>query len=256
MVHISCRVAESRRELDDALRLRWAVFGEELGLLPARTARREVDDFDTLETTVHLNAYVDGAAVATARLVLPSAEVALARGSGVGIDMEDRFDLGALAGPGVSLAEATRFCVLRAFRREGVAVALLTAMVLESRRRGVTHWVAVANTDTDDAEDAAIVAQVAAARRLVSPHHRLSPRAASAPPPVSRAPFYDGAARRRAAALDLAGLALPRPLEVFTRTGLRLAGAPAYDARFQRFAVPMVAVMDEMDIEMTLRSAA
>lgn len=256
MVHISCRVADSRREIDEALRLRWTVFGEELGLLHPRATRREIDDYDTLETTVHLLAYVDGAAVATFRLILPSPDVALGRGWGLGLDIEERFDLGALADSGVSLAEVTRICVLRAFRRRGVAVALLTAMVLESRRLGVTHWVGVANTETDAADDAAIVTQVAAAHRVVSPSHRLLPRTVSAPPQEPRARFYTGDARRGTAQGDLAGLALPRPLEVLTRMGFRLAGAPVYDVRFKRFAVPVVAVMDEMAVEVPARSVA
>jgi predicted GNAT family N-acyltransferase len=258
MVDICCRVAETRREIDGALRLRWAVFGEELGLLGERPAQREVDDYDLLETTIHIVAYADGEAVATGRVLLPSTEVARARGWGVGIDLEGRFDLGplAVAGSGNSLAEATRVCVLRPFRHGGVTVALLTAMIQEGRRRGVTHCVTAANTQTDVAEDARIIEQVAAQRGLVSLRHRLSPLVRPAPQAATRAPLYDAEARRRAAAGDTAGLPLPRPLEVFTRMGLRLAGAAIYDTRFRRFAVPMVGVVDEMDVGIPVRSAA
>jgi predicted GNAT family N-acyltransferase len=256
MADIGCRVAETRREIDGALRLRWAVFGEELGLLGARPAQREVDEYDLLETTVHIVAYAEGEAVATGRVLLPNAEVAYARGWGVGIDLERRFDLGPLAGSAISLAEATRLCVLRPFRRGRVIVALLAAMIQEGRRRGVTHCVTAANTQTDVADDALVIEQVAAQRGLVSLRHRLSPRARPAPPAAPRAPLYDAEARLRAAAGDAAGLSLPRPLEVFAGVGLRIAGPAIYDMRFQRFAVPMVGVVDEMAVGIQARSAA
>lgn len=256
MVQVCCRVAEARREIDDALRLRWAVFGEELGLLPARPAQREVDDFDLLETTIHVVAYAEGAAVATGRLLLPNADVARACGWGVGLDVEGRFDLGPLAGSGVTLTEVTRLCVLRPFRRGGVLAALLASMIREGRRHGATHCVAVANTETDDVEDASIIARVAAQRGIVSPHHALSPRAWPAPPAEASAPLYDAATRRRAALGDLAGLRLPRPLRVFARVGMRVAGPAIYDARFRRFAMPMVGVGDELSVELPVRDAA
>lgn len=252
---IQCRVAETRREVDDALRVRWAVFGEELGLVPRRPARREVDDFDLLESTLHVVAYAGGAAVATGRLLLPSQEVARARGRGVGIELEGRFDLGPLSAPGAGVAEATRVCVLRPFRRAGTVEALILAMIEESRRRGVTHWVAAANTETDVAEDASIVAQLCEQRGLLS-RYRLIVREEPSPPSAPCAPLFDGERRRRAAAGDLSGMALPRPIESFTRMGARLAGPAVYDARFQRFAAPLVTCLDEATVLPAPRRAA
>lgn len=255
MEGIRCRVAETRRELDDALRVRWAVFGDELGLLPRRATRREVDDFDTLETTIHIVGYAEGVVVATGRLLLASPEIARDRGWGVGVDLEARFDLGALVAPGVAIAEATRVCVLRPYRRAGALDALITAMIEESRRRAVTHWVSAANTETDSPEDAAIIAELAARRGLLS-SYQLPLRASPPPPFEPRAPLFDREARGRAAAGDFSGLALPRALESFTRMGARLAGPPVYDARFQRFAAPLVTRLDEATILSAPRRAA
>ncbi|RYZ45220.1 MAG: GNAT family N-acetyltransferase, partial [Myxococcaceae bacterium] len=55
------RVATTQREVDDAARVRWAVFGGELGLLSGQpsASRREVTSLDTLDTTVHLLVYAD-----------------------------------------------------------------------------------------------------------------------------------------------------------------------------------------------------
>ena len=260
MESIHCRVAETRREIDDALRLRWMVFEEELGYLGARPSPREVDGFDLMETTIHVVAYADGVAVGTGRLLLPNPEVARARGEGIGLDLEGRYDLGSLAAPGVSPAEVTRVCVVRAFRGAGVVEALIARMHCESARRGVTHWVAAANTQTDAAEDAALVVQVAAARGLVSSRYRLTPRPPSTPPstppatPTAR--LYDAEAWRRAAAGDLGGLPLPGPIAAFTRLGARICGPAVYDARFQRFAAPLGCALDEVNVAPTLDRAA
>jgi putative hemolysin len=163
MGSIQCRIAETRREIDDALRVRWAVFGEELDLLAARPpAPREVDAFDTLETTLHFVAYDEGLPIATARLLLPSPEVALARGGRLGLDLETKFDLRELCAPGLALAETTRVCILAPYRSSGAADALGAAMRRESLERGVTHWVAAANAETDAPEDALLILDVAA----------------------------------------------------------------------------------------------
>ncbi|WP_437735268.1 GNAT family N-acetyltransferase [Sorangium sp. So ce1335] len=246
MTSIQCRIAHTRKDLDDALRVRWAVFGQELGLLAAAAAPREIDPYDTLDTTLHVIAYADGEAIATTRLLLPSPEVARARGGRLGVDLESRFDLGALRAPGLSLAEVTRFCVLDRHRKSGALDALRAALIEESRRRGVTHWIAAVNAETDDAEDAAIILQVAAALGLVCARVKVSPLGGDHPPASPGSPFYGEAERARARAGALGGLRLPRPLRVFTRRmAARLVGPARYDSRFRRFAIPLFASVEE-----------
>jgi hypothetical protein len=210
MSGIHCCVAVTRQEIDDALRVRWAVFGEEMGLIAeAPGAPREVDAFDTLETTLHFVAYADGRAVATV------------------------------------VAEATRFCVLAPYRRAGAVEALDALMRRESRRRGVTHWIAAANAETDAAEDARIIQRVAERMGFWSRRFQALPIGDEAPPAPERCPFYTPEERERARAGDLAGLRLPRALVVFARRlGARFTGEPRYDARFRRFAMPLVAAVD------------
>ncbi|WP_240462427.1 GNAT family N-acetyltransferase [Myxococcus sp. CA018] len=115
---MTCRVVATQQELDDALRVRWVVFGGELRLMARRglPTQREVNGFDTLSSTVHLVVYVEHEPVATVRILLPNPEVASSTGGVLGVEMEQRLDLTGLVEPGQVVAEAARFCVLRQWR--------------------------------------------------------------------------------------------------------------------------------------------
>ncbi|WP_437955581.1 GNAT family N-acetyltransferase [Sorangium sp. So ce119] len=247
MISLQCRIAHTRKDLDDALRIRWEVFGQELDLIAAAPAApREVDPYDTLDTTVHFVVYADGQPIATTRLLLPNPEIAFARRGWLGLDLESRFDLGALHVQGLSLAEVTRFCVLSRHRSSGALDALHAAMLEESRHRGITHWVAAVNAETDHAGDAKIILQVASALGLVSPRVQVSPLGGDHPPTSPGFPFYSDEERVRAHSGALGGLRLPRPLRVFTRRmAARFIGPARYDSRFRRFAVPLFASVEE-----------
>jgi len=90
MTRLTCRIATTPQQLDDALRVRWEVFGAELAMLgrSAHALPRENNGFDTLATTTHIIVYADGVPVATTRLLLPNLEVARATGRRLGIDLE------------------------------------------------------------------------------------------------------------------------------------------------------------------------
>ncbi|MBZ4335013.1 GNAT family N-acyltransferase [Corallococcus sp. AS-1-12] len=262
------RVATTQRELDDAARVRWAVFGGELGLLSEQSAltRREVTCVDTLDTTVHVLVYVGAEPVATMRVALPNAEVAANLGGTVGLEMEQRLDLSALLRPGMVLAEPSRFCVLPRWRRSEAVTWLQAGMYIESRRRGVTHWIASANLETDAPEDALLSWRVVASRGWRSPCFRLDvpdPRETAA---QSRTPFYTLEERARAKLGQLEGLRVPRSPSLFARTmGARFIAEPLYDAYFRWFTLPLIMALDEIPadslarfhaLEDRLRSAA
>jgi hypothetical protein len=241
-------IARTARQVMDAQRVRWRVYGEEEGLLCASVARsgREVDARDDCEGTTHFIAYSGREPVATVRLLRR------ARGDGgqdgcLGLDIEAKFDLGALCRPGIVAAEVTRFCALRRCRSTGVTKALFWHLYAESERLGVTHWVAGANTQTDCAEDAALAYRVARARRLVNDGLRAEPRVSDLPSTPRRRPYYTEEQRLRALVGDLAGLDLPRPLSVFAGAmGGRYIGPPVYDGYFNVFALPLVATLADL----------
>ncbi|WP_338869570.1 GNAT family N-acetyltransferase [Myxococcus stipitatus] len=243
------RVATTQREMDDAARIRWSVFGGELGLLSGKASpsRREVTCFDTLDTTLHVNVYAGSEAVATVRLLLPNAEVAANAGGMVGLDMEQRLDLSGLFGPERVFAEPSRFCVLPQWRRSEALAWLQAGLYAESRRRGVTHWLGSANLETDSHEDARLSSQVAASKGWVSPHWRVAvphPWQVSSQP---RSPFYTAAERAQAEQGKLEGLRLPKaPLLFAKKLGARFIAEPLYDAYFDWFTLPLVVTLDEM----------
>jgi L-ornithine Nalpha-acyltransferase len=240
--NIVCRTAVTKRQLDDAVRVRWEVFSHERGYVEENTPRvsRELDRRDTRESTVHIVAYAGEEPIGTARLLLANPDVARRNRQKFGLDLEVKFDLSAFDQPGVVAAETTRVCVAAGFRRMGVFELLYAALREESLARGVTHWVACANTDTDSLEDACIAHLVAARMGLVSNEWAISAKKEHAAPREPRSPFYTPEERERAARGDLRGLRLPPTLLVYARKGARFIGRPIFDPRFHMCSMPLV----------------
>jgi N-acyl-L-homoserine lactone synthetase len=234
MQNFRCIIARTANEIMEAQRLRWKVYGEEEALLPASVCvdGREMDARDDCEGTTHIIAYAGQEPAGTVRLVEPSPE----------LDLAATFDLGTLSMPGIVPAEVTRFCVLRRYRCTGATLALFSALHAESVRRGITHWVADANMETDCAEDATLAWHVAREKKLVHEHVRAERRTREVHATPRRRPYYTEEQRARALAGDLTGLALPRTLALFaSRMGARFIGSPVFDAYFNVFALPLVA---------------
>jgi len=249
MTTLTCHIATTQQQLDDALRVRWEVFGTELELLerPAYAVPRENNGFDTLETTAHVIVYADGVPVATTRLLLPNPEVARATGGRLGVDLESKVDLSDLGGPNMVFAETTRLCILKDWRHSAVLMWLYAGLYQESRRRAVTHWIASANTETDSAEDARILFQVAAHQGLLSTRWRARTLAYPQSPKAPAAPLYTPWERERARQGRFEGLCLPRVLSLFSsKMGARFIAEPLYDARFRRFSLPLVAALNDV----------
>ncbi|ATB28661.1 GNAT family N-acyltransferase [Melittangium boletus] len=249
MTTLSYRVATTQRQLDDAVRIRWDVFGRELGMLDGALVKvpREVNSFDTLETTVHIIVYADDEPVATSRLLLPNPEVARLTGGRLGIDLERKVELSDVGGAGQVFAEITRFCVLNAWRRGETLLWLQAGVYQESRRLGVTHWLASANMETDSAEDARILFLVAAHRGLLSTQWRARALSSPRPPESPSTPVYTPDERERAHRGQLEGLRLSPVLSLFSRkVGARFIAEPLYDAGFRRFSLPLVVALNEI----------
>ncbi|MBN8227499.1 GNAT family N-acetyltransferase [Corallococcus macrosporus] len=242
----SCRVATAQRELDDALRVRYQVFGEEMRMLGPKRPRapREADCFDTLRTTSHVVVYSGEEAVATARLLMPNAEVAAFADTLVGLDIEKKLDLSGIVAPGRVFAETTRYCATRG-SPHSTALRLQAGLYRESRRRGVTHWIAAANMETDCPEEADLYFQAAAHQGWVSSEFRVRTREFPPPPTEPRAARLTAKQRAHARQGHLDALRMPRILSLFAdKMGARFIGPPHFDPAFSRFTVPLVAALD------------
>lgn len=245
MPHLRCIIARSRDEIADAQRIRWRVYGDEEQLLaPAvAIAGREVDARDLGDDTLHLIVYAGSEPVGTVRLLLSRGE----RGPGNrdrGLDLGFKVDLGALWRLSFVAAEVTRFCVLRRYRCTGVTSALFSALRAESLRRGITHWVAGANMETDLAEDAALAYLLVRRRGLMDDRLRVEALTDAPRSTPRRCAFFNDEQRSCARRGELSGLELPRPLTLFAnRMGARYIGDPIYDSYFNVFALPLIAAV-------------
>ncbi len=246
-----CTIATTEREINDAQRLRWNVYGEEERLLPgsACVGGREIDDLDYRASTTHFLVYEGQEPVGTVRLLEPGVGSEQPIDGRIGLDLDSKFDLSALAAPWIRPAEVTRFCVLRQYRRTGVTAALFAALHAESSRRGVTHWVAGANMETDCPEDAALAFRAAQAKNLMSPRFRADLRANEQPETPRRRPCYTPEQRIRALEGDLSGIEVPRVISLFAAgMGARYIGPPVYDTYFNIFALPLVSTLADIAV--------
>lgn len=255
---ISCNVTSTKRELDDALRVRWEVFSQEKGYVQEETFRvsREVDVLDTLESTVHIVAYAADRPVGTARLLLANPRIARENELPFGIDLDLKFDLSPLHRSGILIAETTRVCVLREYRRAGAFDSIYAALRQESLARGVTHWVASANTETDDLGDARIAHRVAGRMGLISDRWAVVPKPSGPSLHVPRTPLYSADERERAAREDLRGLRLPATLLLYARKGARFMGGPIFDPKFRMCSMPLVLELISEPVRSEMRHAA
>jgi putative hemolysin len=245
----SCAVARTRRQIQDAQRVRWQVYGEEEKLISAAACveGRDLDPSDEQSHTVHILVYVGLQPVGTVRLLQAAAAVDGIATRHLGLDLESKFDLGAFATPGIVLAEIKGYCVVRRYRCTGVTKALYAGLRAESARRGITHWVAAANMETDFPEEAALAYEVARDMRLVSDQFCVERRALGVPSTPRRRSCYSEEERLLGSRGQRAGLALPRTLSLFaTKMGARFMGAPVYDSHFKVFALPLVAALSAL----------
>ncbi len=243
MKRFVCTVARSPREIEDAQRVRWRVYGEEEQMISRErcTEGREIDRRDDRADTIHLLVYAGREPVGTVRLLLAASS---AGGHCLDLDLESEFELDAFASPGVAPAEVRGYCVLRDYRCTGVTLALYAGLRAESARRGITHWVAAANMETDFPEDAALAYAIAQDRKLVSTCFHARRRSHETPSTSRRRPCFSD--RQRALGLrgDRDQLVLPRTLSLLAnKMGARFMGPPVYDTYFNVFALPLVTTL-------------
>lgn len=163
-----------------------------------------------------------------------------------GLELASKFSFRGFEEPSVVVGEIGGFCVLRRYRGTRAASLLFGALRSESARRGVTHWLAAANTETDSAEEADIVYRLLCSQRLVSSAFHAEARGTKNSPLASRF-IYTPDERQRASRGELHSLRLPRVLALFAgKMGARYIGYPAYDRDFKVFATPLAVELAEL----------
>jgi hypothetical protein len=247
MSRVHTVIVTTQRELDDALELRDLVFRQEMSLIrgePFQIAR-ELNGFDTLDTTIHVLAYAGSVPVATVRMLLPNLEVARDNGTVLGIDLERKLDLRPLGRPGMLVAEVTRLCVRREWRHSEAVLQIARTLYRESRGWGITHWVGSTNVETDSSVDAQITYRLARARGLVSTRYRVKPKVHHAPATTPSLPLYTPLERARARRATYDGLRLPGTLAFLVgKLGARFIAEPIFDSYFRMYSMPLIIDLD------------
>lgn len=227
-------VATDERQRADAVQVRSRVYCEEERMLEAPPTANHRSELTATDLLVYAGEQPIGALRLSVAQPRHHGQV-----SAVGFELAQKFALRGFDQPDIVLGEVTGFCVLRRYRGTRAASALFGALRLESERRGVTHWVAAANTETDCAEDADIIYRVLQSQCLVSQAFHAEARYADHPARPARF-AYTPAERQRARGGELQGLKLPKVLALFAnKMGARYIGQPAYDRDFNVFATPL-----------------
>lgn len=242
MSRISVKTATTISELRDAARIRCSVFADEFAYLDPNDfpAGCEVDGFDLLPTTITFLGLVDGEPAATVRLLFPNTAVAARCKTKLGLSIEHTLELLRIRDDMV-LADIPRSSVLKPYRRTGIMRHLYRAAYEESIRRGATHWLGLANTETDCEADARTVHQLLKVHGMRTSDFDAKCHNPGEPPAIPRYPLYSPEQRERVRNGNIAGAALPRTLVLFAdKYGTRYVGSPFFDGDFRMFAMPHI----------------
>jgi len=218
-------ISREPRDVEAAQRLRYRVFGEELGaVLPSAATGLDQDGFDAVCDHLLVREASSGTVVGTYR-ILPAERAARAGG----FYTASEFDLGRLVElPG--LVEVGRACVDPRYRNGSVLALLWGGLAAHLRTSGCEHVMGCASVPARDLRAAA-----AACAWLLREH--------AAPPAWQVTPYRP---------LSLAGAdpasrpALPPLVRGYLRMGASVCGPPAWDPDFQTADVVMVLPMDRL----------
>ncbi len=222
-------LATSAQEVEQAQRLRYQVFTEDLGVVfPGARDGLDEDRFDAWCEHLLVRELDTGRVVGTYRILTPGA----ARQAGAYYS-ESEFDLAGLAPIRAGLVEFGRSCT-HADHRNGAAIMLLWSGLAEFLRRGSYQYVlgcASVSLRDDGAAAAEVYRSVAghldtASAMRVAPLHRL---------PIER--LGEGMGRVR----------VPPLIKGYLKLGARVCGEPAWDPDFHTADFPMLLSVNSMD---------
>ena len=208
---LSVSLARSSADVEDALRLRYKVFAEELGARIDSDDGLDRDSFD--DWCDHLIVRDDDSlrVIGTYRVLPPHRARQLGR-----LYAESEFDLSRLAHLRESMLEIGRSCVHRDYRK-GPAIMLLWAGLAQYMRcNGYRHMVGCASASLADGGAQAAALRDSLQGHLADPEYRVFPRL-----PFPHERF------QRAAQCEM-----PPLIRGYIRLGAQICGEPAWDPDF------------------------
>ncbi|HYA66671.1 MAG TPA: GNAT family N-acyltransferase [Burkholderiaceae bacterium] len=209
---LSIGLARSAADLEEAQRLRYAVFAEELGAnLGNAQGRIDRDEYDLYCDHLLVRVRETGQVIGTYRILPPHRRDQVGR-----LYSESEFDLSRLSHLRPSLIEVGRSCV-HPEHRTGTAILMLWAGLAQYMRRGrYRHLIGCASAPLNDGGQQAATLRDKLQAYLSDPDHRVFPLM----------PFpHEHIARS-------ASVEIPPLIKGYLRLGAKVCGEPAWDPDF------------------------
>ncbi len=236
---VGVALARNASEVEEAQRLRYAVFAEELGARLPETqlsaARRiDRDAFDPYCEHLIARDLGSGEVVGTYRILTPDA--ARAAGS---YYSEQEFDLARLAHLRAQMVEVGRSCVHPDYRSGGAILMLWSALIRFMGQRGHEYLFGCASMGMADGGHAAAATwRRVQARHLAAPEYRVFPHC--------RLPVEALDAESVETASQPNHRALPPLIKGYLNIGARICGEPAWDPDFNTADLPVLLSVSNM----------
>jgi len=218
--------ARSHAEMEEAQRLRYQIFAEEMGARLDGTRRVDADRFDEFCRHLIVRDLDSGEVVGTYRILAPDA----ARAAG-GYYSEQEFDLGRLAPLRESLVEVGRSCIHADYRSGGVIMLLWSGVFRFMREHRHEHLMGCASISMADGGHAAASIWARIGQRHLAPgEYRVFPRL-----------------RLPVESLDAGvGAVLPPLVKGYLNLGAWICGEPAWDPDFNTADLPALLSLARM----------
>jgi len=210
---LAVSLAHSAAAVEEVQRLRYQVFGHELGAIGAEAKLLDRDRFDPHCDHLLVRDTRANWVVGTYRILTP---VAAARAGG--FYSEQEFDLHGLAALRPHLVEVGRACVDADYRNGAVIALLWSGLVRYARNCGYRYLMGCGSVPmADGADKAGRICSYATQMHLSPPQWRVTPRVPFAYTPTESVGTKPG---------------LPALLKGYLRAGAYVCGEPAWDRDF------------------------
>lgn len=227
--------ARSASEVEEAQKLRYQVFAEEMGARLNAARRIDRDAFDPYCEHLLVRDLDLGEVVGTYRILSPDA----ARAAG-GYYAEQEFDVRRIASLRDGLVEVGRSCVHPAYRSGAAILLLWTGLIRYMARNGHTHLFGCASVPMGSGgTEAALVWRRLAAGHLGPEEHRVFP--------LCRLPVEKLMAAHPDAIVPPPPGVLPPLIKGYLNIGALVCGEPAWDPDFNTADIPVMLSIQSMN---------
>jgi putative hemolysin len=216
-------VASGALVIEDALRLRYKVFAEEMGAAIGDGAGLDVDEFDEHCDHIVVRDRDTLRVVGTYRVLPPHRARRLGR-----LYSESEFDLRRLDHLRPAMIEVGRSCVHRDYRSGPALMLLWAALARYMKTHNYRYLIGCASAPLSDGGLQAAQVRATAQRHLTPPEYRVFPRL----------PFPHEQIQ------GFAHAEIPLLIKGYLRLGARICGEPAWDPRFNCADFPVLLALD------------